>query len=386
LRWCGRLIIGSTLLARAVRSERFIVWLPAVVLPPVLILGAALDGRSVTAPVVLAAFLGVAPVLARRRVAFGALMVPFVAGVFLEAAFVRPGFVVLVLPMVMLYDLARYGHRRRSLWMAVMTIPSILICTIPFLHGAQLIRGIMQSLVVCALVIAAADLVRTRRLAAQRALDAREAQTMERLADQRLAIAHEIHDTIAHAMTAIKVQAGVAAHLIDRDPAQARTALQAIEDTSGEAIAELRGTLHVLRDPAGGAPMTPTAALSDLDLLTDGLRRAGLSVALDATPVSDLPAAIQAAGYRILQEATTNVIRHAHADTVSIQLRRDAAGLEIEVTDDGTGSSDHSAPGNGMRGMRERAAALGGEVTATPARPHGWRVHARLPIPGAGLT
>jgi signal transduction histidine kinase len=280
----------------------------------------------------------------------------------------------------MLYDLARLGDRRRSRWLAVLTVPSVLVSTVPFDHGSGLLQGAGQGLLLCLLAIAAGDVLRTREMAAQQGADAREAHTLERLAQERLNIAHEIHDTIAHAMTAINVQAGVAAHLIDDDP-QAQAALRAIKQTSGDALAELRRTLHVLRDPTGEAPLSPLAALTDLDPLLDGLRRAGISVELHAAPVSDLPASVQAAGYRIVQEATTNVLRHAQAASVRIELRRDPAGIDIDIVDDGVGHGPaaESEEGNGLRGMRERAAGLGGRVTAAPALPHGWRVTARLP-------
>lgn len=363
----------------ALRSERFVIWLPVIALPPGLLLAAALNGQTLTLAIILAAYGGVTPLLARRRVAFSTVLVPFVAGIALEVAVVRPGETVVVLPMVMLYDFARFGDRRRSLWLAACTVPSVLISTIPFDLGGGLVGAIIASIVLCMLAITAGDLWRTREIAALRTADARESQMLERLAAERLAVAHEIHDTVAHAMTAINVQAGVAAHLIDRDPDQAHTALRAIKQVSGDALADLRATLHVLRDPSGGAPLSPAASLTDLAELTDGLRQAGIAVAVQVAPVADLPAAVQAAGYRIIQEAATNVIRHARAGAVSIELRRDRSGIDIEIVDDGVGTAEPSRGGNGLRGMHERALALGGEVVAVPVLPHGWRVQARLP-------
>jgi signal transduction histidine kinase len=377
---------SGAVFARAVRSERFTDWLPAIVLPPALLLSAGLSGRSVTVPVAAIAFIGVAPLIVRRRIAFSALLAPFVAGIVLEVAIVQPGEIVVLVPMVMLYDLARLGDRRRSLWLAGLTVPSVLVSTVPFNHGDALLLAVGQSLVLCMLAIAAGDVLRARQVSVQKTADAREARIHARLAAERLAIAHEIHDTVAHAMTAINVQAGVAAHLIDRDPAQAHIALRAIKQTSGDALTDLRSTLHMLRDPASAAALSPPAVLADIDALADGLREAGISVALCAAPVADLPAVVQAAGYRIIQEATTNIIRHSRADSVSIELRRDAAGIDIDVIDNGVGTEDPVAGGNGVRGMRERAAALGGELTAAPACPHGWHVRARLPIQTGGLA
>jgi signal transduction histidine kinase len=188
-------------------------------------------------------------------------------------------------------------------------------------------------------------------------------------------------------MVAINVQAGVAAHLVDRDPSQAHSALRAIKATSGEALADLRATLGVLRGDDSAAPVRPAAGLGDLDELAAGLRAAGVRVELDVEDLADVPAAVHAAGYRIVQEALTNVLRHAGASVVRVTAAREGDGVRVEVADDGVGAgAGDGGSGNGLRGMRERAAALSGTVESGPAEHGGWRVRARLPASGSGVA
>jgi signal transduction histidine kinase len=214
----------------------------------------------------------------------------------------------------------------------------------------------------------------------------REEEARRRVGEERLRIAREVHDVVAHAMVGINVQAGVAAHLVDRDPGQAHAALREIKRTSGEALADLRATLGVLRDDGEAAPTAPAHGLAALGELTDSVRAAGVAVALDVTgDARPLPSAIEAAGYRIVQEALTNVLRHAGARHAGVTVAVGERAVDIEVVDDGTGGPvadrDGLGSGNGLRGMRERAAAVGGRVEAGARQEGGWRVVARLPIP-----
>jgi signal transduction histidine kinase len=259
-----------------------------------------------------------------------------------------------------------------------------LISILPFASGwPHLASLVVRNLVLCLLAIAAGDIVRSRRLSARRLVDAREQETLRRVGQERLQIAREIHDLVAHAMTAINVQAGVAAHLLERDPGQAYDALRNIKHTSGAALTDLRSTLQVLRDPSAAAPLGPPAGLGDIAELTGGLRSAGIEVTLDVASAADVPAAVQSVAYRIVQEALTNVARHARATAATVGVRRVPGAITVEVTDDGATPSVSlaAAPlGNGVRGMRERAAALGGTLEAGPAAQGGWRVHAWLPV------
>ena len=217
----------------------------------------------------------------------------------------------------------------------------------------------------------------------------RDEEARRRVGEERLRIARDVHDLVAHAMVAINVQAGVGAHLIDRDPEQARRNLQDIKRVSGDALTDLRATLGTLRSPEeepAGAPVLPTQGLHELEELGASLRSAGIEVELDIDPASStVPAAVAATGYRIVQEALTNVVRHAHGAHARVRVAREDEHVVIDVTDDGRGAVPVGAPapdgsGHGVRGMRERAEAAGGTLEAGPRAGGGWHVRATLPV------
>jgi signal transduction histidine kinase len=199
--------------------------------------------------------------------------------------------------------------------------------------------------------------------------------------EQRLRIAREVHDVVAHSLAMINVQAGVAAHVADRRPDEAKAALLAIKDASRAALADLRATLGVLRSGDERAPTFGLGRLPDLVATASG---AGITVVTegDAGP---LPAPVDVAAYRIVQECLTNVVRHASsADTVTVRLDRTEDDLEITVSDNGKAVRAVHNGGNGLRGMAERANALGGAVAAGPVASGGFQVRARLPLTGGG--
>ena len=226
-------------------------------------------------------------------------------------------------------------------------------------------------------VLVVAELIRSRRdVLAQRATVEAEAE-QRREGEQRLELAQELHDVLAHHISLINVQAGVALHLIDEQPERVRPALADIKEASREALRELRGALDILRR-GEAAPKAPAPTLADLDRLVATVRASGLDVRLDDGPHADaLPAAVELAAYRIVQEALTNVSRHAAARSVTVRLRY-GPEVTVEVIDDGVGGA--ASAGNGITGMRERAAALGGAVEVGPAPGGGFRVSARLPV------
>jgi signal transduction histidine kinase len=233
-------------------------------------------------------------------------------------------------------------------------------------------------------VLAVSAVVRIRRDQMAERERAAHDERQRRVGEQRLALAQELHDVLAHNISLINVQASVALHLIDEQPDQAKPALTNIKEASRRALHELRAALDVLR-LGEEAPRAPAPRLADLDTLVAGVRSSGLDVRLDngsdgATPPT-LPAAVELAAYRIVQEALTNVTRHAHARAVTIRLHHDDGGVTVEVTDDGIGGS--AGPGNGIAGMRERAAALGGSIDAGPCPGGGFRVIAHLPVPSS---
>jgi signal transduction histidine kinase len=241
-----------------------------------------------------------------------------------------------------------------------------------------------------AATVAAAALgasVRGRRLLAAEALEraeraerTREQEARRRVDAERLRIAREVHDTVAHAIAVINVQAGVTGHLLDRRPERVREALASIEQTSARALGELRATLGVLREADDG--QGPAAGLDRLAELVGLARQAGLDVELAAaSPPRELPPAVDRAAYRILQEAVTNVLRHAGPARVAVTVTSGDDALVLRVADDGRGPGPAgNGAGQGIVGMRERAALLGGELTAGPRPGGGFEVLARLPL------
>jgi signal transduction histidine kinase len=216
---------------------------------------------------------------------------------------------------------------------------------------------------------------------------ARAAETEVAAGEERLAIARDLHDTIGHSLSMITVQAGVALHLLDEHPEQARPALTAIRAASKDALEEVRLVLAVLR-AEGDLPRGPGPGVARIPELADAARSGGLAVALDLQPPDLLsqpwPGAVGAAAYRVVQESLTNVSRHAQGRHVTIALRRGAGRVLVEVVDDGVGARPAGqagvVEGGGLRGMRERARALGGSVEAGPVAGGGWRVAVQFPL------
>jgi signal transduction histidine kinase len=232
-------------------------------------------------------------------------------------------------------------------------------------------------------VLAAGEVVRVRRERSQSARRVRAETQRRQQNEERLLIARELHDVVAHHMSLINVQAGVALHLVDRRPEQAQTALRAIKDASKEALVELRALVGVLRDESEAAPREPASMLDSLDAVIERSAYAGLTVHKTVEGQAHrLPAAVELAAFRIVQEGITNVVRHAGARSADVLLRYGPDMLTVRVDDDGSaGPRVHSLePGSGLRGMRERAVALGGTLTVSAAPAGGVRVQAELPF------
>ncbi|HEU5429638.1 MAG TPA: sensor histidine kinase [Actinocrinis sp.] len=199
--------------------------------------------------------------------------------------------------------------------------------------------------------------------------------------EERLRIARELHDVVAHGMSVITVQAGVGRHVLDSQPEQARSALAVIETTGREALAELRQLLGVLREDSGETVRAPAPRIADLDDMISRVRQAGTAVDMDIRgPQRALPGGVELSAYRIVQEALTNVVKHARTDRCRIRLAYAPDVLNIEVTDDGVGMGAPIGPGHGIIGMRERAALHGGGFEAGPLPVRGFRVAASLPV------
>jgi signal transduction histidine kinase len=208
---------------------------------------------------------------------------------------------------------------------------------------------------------------------------AREADMRAAVAEERARIARELHDLISHTVSVMGVQAGAAAEVFDSDPARAREALRTIEQSARESVLELRRLLDVLRERGEAADLAPQPGLRELDVLAEQLRSVGLQVELRAEGSDTrLPPGLELAAYRIVQEALTNVVKHAQANSVVVTTRRNGRRLEIEVTDDGAGATRERNVGHGLIGMRERVALYGGSLEVGPRPRGGWRVLARL--------
>jgi signal transduction histidine kinase len=236
------------------------------------------------------------------------------------------------------------------------------------------------------LVLAVAEVAMAGRQRRQAAERSRAEEARRRAGEERMRIARELHDVLAHNISLINVQAGVALHLMDEQPGQSRGALEAIKQASNDALKELRSVLDVLRQSEEQPPRAPASGLAHLNSLVAGASATGLEVRtqVEGTP-RPLPAGVDLAAFRIVQEALTNVTRHAGPATATVLVGYGSEELTIRVDDDGRGPAGNGAgTGNGIRGMRERVAALGGEFATGPRPGGGFRVQARLPLDGAG--
>lgn len=209
----------------------------------------------------------------------------------------------------------------------------------------------------------------------------RAIEATRRLEEERLRIARELHDVLAHTIAAVSVQAGVAVEVIDDSPDQARSSLQTIREQTREAIHELRAMVALLRGGSSDVADEPAPGLGELDSLIRFANEAGLEVERSITgTVRPLPRAIELIVYRIVQESLTNVVSHAHASKARVLLHFGPSALVVRVEDDGRGDDQVvTSDGHGLIGMRERAIAVGGTFTAGPLPNGGFFVSAYLP-------
>lgn len=285
------------------------------------------------------------------------------------------------------YSLGTTGDRRRQVGIGGLTIVLQLLAALAEPEAAGiLVRGTGWTVA----AILCGELVHSRRLLldqyaerASRAEAERDAEAERRVTEERLRIARDVHDVLAHTVSVMTVQAGVAADALDRDAGRVRSALATIRAAGKEAMAEVRATVTVLR---GGAPAetAPTPGLDRVAELVEAARAQGLdvdlSVDLEGAEVETL---VGLTAYRVVQEGLTNVIRHAGASRagVAIAARRNPSQLVVEITDDGRARDGaHATAGFGLRGMGERVDALDGDLAYGPALGGGWRVRATLPL------
>jgi signal transduction histidine kinase len=333
------------------------------------------------------------PLAARRRWPLATLAAGLVTG----AAFALLGLNLVVLTFALLvyvYTVGARCPRRVSLAGLAATEATVVLV---WLVRPRAIGTDASTLVADGLILAAAwwlgDGTRRRQeavvTAQQRAAElgqARDELARRAVTEERLRIARELHDVVAHSMSIIAVQSGVGVHVLDTRPEEARKALVAVEATSRQALVEMRRLLGVLRqetEPRGS--LAPAPGLAEVEALAAEVARAGVpvEVRIEGTP-PELPAGLDLSAYRIVQEALTNVVRHAGPATARVTVRHSPGQVAVEVVDDGGGAQagDPGHVAHGIAGMRERAALYGGTLEAGPLPGGGFRVAATLPVEG----
>jgi signal transduction histidine kinase len=367
--------------------ERVIDIAPAAVAVVVLTVAMAVvergpDDRAFDALAVALVLAGGGALALRRRAPLAVLAVTTAA----LAVYGLRGYPDVPLPLtviVAIYALTVARGPARS-WPFAAGAAAVLVATV-FDDATTLFPALFVSWAAGAVVLGGSVLSRRSELVAleERArhlAETREEEARRRVAEERLRIARDLHDSVAHTLASISVQAGVGAHVLDERPADARDALLAIKDTSREALTELRATLGMLRSD-DTTSREPAAGLDRLPALVASSRATGLPVDLVVEgEARALPPALDAAAFRIVQESLTNVIRHAGPARATVAVRHGDDRLEIEVTDDGRGVPEGSTGGHGLAGMRERVALLGGALDAGARPAGGYRVRARLPL------
>ncbi|WP_078662674.1 sensor histidine kinase [Streptomyces bicolor] len=334
--------------------------------------------------------LGAAALVFRRRAPMTVLALTGTASV-IESVTSDPRAPVAMSAVIALYTVASTTDRPTT-W-------RVGLLTMTVLTGSAMLAGALpwyaqENLAIFAwtgIGATAGDAVRSRRAMvaairerAERAERTREEEARRRVAEERLRIARDLHDVVAHHIALVNVQAGVAAHVMDKRPDQAKEALAHVREASRSALNELRATVGLLRqsgDPE--APTEPAPGLERLDELVGTFRSAGLQVEVArADQGTTLPAAVDLAAYRVIQEALTNVQKHAGPDAkAEVSVVRVGPNIEITVLDDGSGDDDTiEGGGHGLLGMRERVTALRGTLTTGPRYGGGFRVHAILPV------
>lgn len=290
-----------------------------------------------------------------------------------------------------IYTVAAIGRRVTAVGGVVGAFGLLLLADLVFETGHLLTGGgafwFLGWLTVAALV---GEVARSRidylNAVRQRAIEAertREEESRRRAGEERMRIARDLHDILAHSISIINVQAGAALHHLDSNPEKARTALLTVRDTGKQVLRELRSSIGILRDPDldPDAPRAPSPGIADIDQLVAATKETGLGVNLKHVGEPDvLPAEVELAAYRIVQEGLTNVTRHANATTVNVRLEHRPDELLIRIEDDGRGSSGEPGNGHGITGMRERVTALGGRLHAGRVPGGGFHVEGRIPL------
>lgn len=290
--------------------------------------------------------------------------------------------------LVVFYSLGVHADRRRAIIAGALGGGAFVVADlVDLLTGAGRLEDTVPAWFMLAAAYGIGLALRGQRI--QSTLLAQRAERLERereqqaghaVAEERARIARELHDIVAHAISVMVVQAQAGQRVLNGEQASAREALGSIETTGRQALVEMRRLLGVLRVEDRESALGPYPRLADLEVLADRVRHAGLPVEVhvEGEPTS-LPPGVDLSGYRIVQEALTNALRHAGPATAKVVVRYRPAEVEVEITDDGRGSAKDREGGHGLVGMRERAALVGGDLESGSENEHGYTVRARLP-------
>jgi signal transduction histidine kinase len=353
----------------------------ALVITPVL---AGKEGKLTPLAGLLAAVTA-APLVVRRRYPVAVLALVSLGLLGCLAVF-QPSRAAAAIEIVAIFTVGLTGRRVLTLIVGASIAPVVAAGVAITKHSAAASGDVIAYPAIILLALVAGDAVRSRRelrmAVAAEQLREKESVAQHRFDQQRLQVANELHDTIAHSLVAINIRAAAAAHERSDIGDEAWAVLDEIKRTSNEALADLRTTLRILSSAPEGAPMQPTQTISDLPELVERAQGAGISIGLNLAPVVDpIPSATSHAAYRIVQEALTNVLRHSTAHHAEVNIGWEGGTLTVDVTDNGrTVQRRPSGDGHGLRGMAERAAALGGSFVAGPGRTGGWEVRTSLPV------
>ncbi|MEV4107818.1 sensor histidine kinase [Nonomuraea sp. NPDC049695] len=341
-----------------------------------------------------AVLVGSLAVVAWRRAPLVALLVSTVC-MLVYSVHAQPGPPAMFPVLVAIFGSVRAGHRLAPALAAAAFLGAGLTVNLANAGGQDLKDVVQQTVLLVGWFLTAgvtATVARHRQAyveqAEQRAVEAertREEVARRRAGEERLRIARELHDSLTHSISIIKVQAGVAVHLARKRGEEVPGALLAIQEASGDAMRELRATLEVLRDSdaqEGEGDETRASGLDRLDDLVERARSTGLPATVTISGVRrELPPDVDRAAYRIVQEALTNVSRHSGGAAASVRIDYGGEELVVQVDDDGQARRDAPpVPGVGLLGMRERVTALGGRLLTEPRPEGGFTVRAELPL------
>jgi len=310
------------------------------------------------------------------------VLVCVVLGVEFAAVGSPEGMGLTLIPMIAAYSVANHEDRRRAL-LGLAAIAGLGVAWLAFdpltVRPIQYVQGSSWlSLWLVAWLLGA--YLRTRRLYKEGLVREREEQALTAVAEERNRIARELHDVVGHNVSVMTVQASAVRRLMRPDQEKERAALETVETAGREALTEMRRMVGVLRSGDSPPDLTPPPTLDQLDRLIDKFRRAGLEVSVETTgEMAPLPPGLDLTAYRLVQEALTNTLRHAHATRAVVHIGYGGDALVISVCDDGAGP-DGSAPGTGLLGMRERVAVYGGTLATGAAAGGGFELRAELPL------